>query len=182
MSVRRINTGRVHSEGFWFFKTVHFIATKQIKFSVGRRRYEQLCAERERDGVARIGRRDDRVMWWAQPVGDEHALYWATPEMSAQDVALVIWGRHKRQGSQLDRLRKRKDRGEDPAPPAREHIPAEIRDEVYRRDQGRCRSCQREDELQFDHIIPVSKGGATAAENLQILCGPCNRAKADNIG
>ncbi|HIS15474.1 MAG TPA: HNH endonuclease [Candidatus Scatomorpha merdavium] len=35
--------------------------------------------------------------------------------------------------------------------------------------------------LEIDHIIPVSKGGRTAEENLQTLCWKCNRAKSDKI-
>lgn len=31
------------------------------------------------------------------------------------------------------------------------------------------------DQLQFDHVHPWSKGGLTTVENLQLLCGPCNR-------
>lgn len=35
--------------------------------------------------------------------------------------------------------------------------------------------------LEIDHIIPVSKGGQTAEENLQTLCWKCNRAKSNKI-
>jgi 5-methylcytosine-specific restriction endonuclease McrA len=31
--------------------------------------------------------------------------------------------------------------------------------------------------MNFDHIFPVSRGGATALWNSQPLCGPCNRIK-----
>jgi 5-methylcytosine-specific restriction endonuclease McrA len=30
-------------------------------------------------------------------------------------------------------------------------------------------------------VIPVAKGGASSAANLQLLCGACNRQKGDAI-
>jgi len=39
----------------------------------------------------------------------------------------------------------------------------------------------RTEELQFDHVLPVALGGATSVENLQILCGDCNRATSDAL-
>lgn len=41
--------------------------------------------------------------------------------------------------------------------------------------------CGADDDLQFDHVIPVAKGGGVAADNIQILCGDCNRQKSDSI-
>lgn len=38
----------------------------------------------------------------------------------------------------------------------------------------------REILMTVDHIIPVSKGGTDAWENLQTMCQDCNRRKADN--
>lgn len=62
----------------------------------------------------------------------------------------------------------------------REHIPARLRHEVFRRDNYRCRECgatNKETTLEIDHIVPVSKGGSNSLSNLQTLCKKCNRAK-----
>ena len=64
----------------------------------------------------------------------------------------------------------------------RPHIPREVVDAVWRRDKGRCVYCGSNKELQLDHIIPFSKGGATTFENLQLLCRTCNNKKSNNIG
>jgi len=64
---------------------------------------------------------------------------------------------------------------------SRERIPENIRSEVWRRDGGKCASCESTNNLQFDHVIPVSKGGASSAVNLQILCRDCNLKKGDKI-
>jgi HNH endonuclease len=52
--------------------------------------------------------------------------------------------------------------------------------DVHERDGGRCQACGSTFQLQYDHIIPWSKGGPTTVGNLQLLCGPCNRHKSDN--
>lgn len=66
--------------------------------------------------------------------------------------------------------------------PKRPPIPREVVDAVYRRDGGRCVYCGSTENLQLDHIIPFSKGGASTVENLQLLCAKCNREKSDHIG
>ncbi|ALE07869.1 hypothetical protein AL755_14895 [Arthrobacter sp. ERGS1:01] len=65
--------------------------------------------------------------------------------------------------------------------PARRSIPDDLKQYIWTRDEGRCRGCGATTELQFDHIIPVAKGGSNTSENLQILCGPCNRFKSDGL-
>lgn len=62
-------------------------------------------------------------------------------------------------------------------PPKKKPIPSGIRRRVFERDGYRCKRCGSHHELHADHIIAESKGGEATLENLQTLCGPCNRAK-----
>jgi hypothetical protein len=63
----------------------------------------------------------------------------------------------------------------------REAIPERVRHEVWRRDQGRCVDCGSQERLEFDHMIPVSKGGSNTARNLELRCESCNRRKGAQI-
>lgn len=54
---------------------------------------------------------------------------------------------------------------------------------VLMRDGARCQLCGAEArdgaKLHVDHIVPWSKGGATALHNLRVLCNVCNVGKSD---
>lgn len=66
--------------------------------------------------------------------------------------------------------------------PSRPKVPAEIRIQILERDSYTCQQCGSTDEPQVDHIYPLSRGGALAdPENLQVLCGPCNRRKSARL-
>lgn len=62
-----------------------------------------------------------------------------------------------------------------------------LREFIKNRDNFTCCNCGNSTHvepnllLEIDHIIPVSKGGCTVEENLQILCWKCNREKSDKI-
>lgn len=70
---------------------------------------------------------------------------------------------------------------QDPNKPKREQIPQKVREEVWRRDQGRCVTCGSRDKLEFDHILPVAKGGSNSTRNIELLCQLHNRRKSDSI-
>ena len=60
-------------------------------------------------------------------------------------------------------------------------IPDDVRVLVWRRDEGKCVRCGNCERLEFDHIIPVDKGGSSTARNIQLLCETCNRQKGASI-
>jgi tellurite resistance protein len=64
---------------------------------------------------------------------------------------------------------------------ARRRISREIRQRVWQRYGGRCAECSSDTYLEFDHIIPVAKGGGNSETNVQLLCRKCNLAKSDSI-
>jgi tellurite resistance protein len=61
------------------------------------------------------------------------------------------------------------------------HIPREVRQRVWQRYGGRCAECGASQYLEFDHVIPVAKGGNNSDANVQLLCRACNLKKSDLI-
>ena len=61
-------------------------------------------------------------------------------------------------------------------------ISQEVKDLVWNRDGGKCAQCSSNARLEFDHIIPFSKGGSNTYRNIQLLCEECNRKKTNKIG
>ncbi|MEO8605176.1 MAG: HNH endonuclease signature motif containing protein [bacterium] len=61
------------------------------------------------------------------------------------------------------------------------YIPPSVKMAVWRRDEGRCSICGSRERLEYDHIIPVSKGGSNTERNVQLLCEACNRRKSATI-
>lgn len=67
----------------------------------------------------------------------------------------------------------------------REMMTDRVRMQILTRDDFRCRMCGASGgdgaELHIDHIVPVSHGGRTLAENLQVLCKPCDLGKSNRF-
>lgn len=61
------------------------------------------------------------------------------------------------------------------------HISRDVRQRVWTAYGGQCADCRAKDYLEFDHIIPVAKGGSNDESNVQLLCRRCNLAKSDKI-
>jgi hypothetical protein len=75
-----------------------------------------------------------------------------------------------------------------PPPPDSDHIPAEVRRVVWKRDQGCCQwklangeICGSRYRLQYDHIRPRAQGGETTIGNLRLLCQRHNLLAARQV-
>ena len=58
----------------------------------------------------------------------------------------------------------------------------DIKETLYKNQNGKCNACETEMDIrhfEIDHIIPRSKNGGEFLENLQLLCGSCNKIKGD---
>ena len=62
-------------------------------------------------------------------------------------------------------------------------ISDELRFDVFRRDNYRCKICGSSSDqgvqLHVDHVVPISKGGKSDFDNLQTLCERCNIGKSN---
>ncbi len=85
-------------------------------------------------------------------------------------VLTILGGLSKRQEKPLGRS----------APVHTRHIPQSVKVQVAARDGARCVRCGSTENIQFDHLIPFSRGGSsTDPNNIQLLCGRCNRLKSN---
>ncbi len=176
MSLRKASGVRVVKSGFWFFAEHRVVTSKGTVGRLDAGEHGRARTAVEAGGVAEVAREHDRVLWWASD-----GFYWGDPGMTSEDVALLLWDRQRRHDARLERLRKIRAREEQAAEAQRTRIPEDVRVAVWVRDEGRCVRCGAEEELQFDHVIPVAKGGGNSMENVQVLCGDCNRLKSDQI-
>jgi len=68
-----------------------------------------------------------------------------------------------------------------PVDDKRASLSDEVKLFVWNRDGGKCVKCGSTEKLEFDHVIPFSKGGSNTARNIQLLCEKCNRSKGGEL-
>jgi hypothetical protein len=64
------------------------------------------------------------------------------------------------------------------------YIPFRTKMRVVRRDNYTCQHCTKhlqDPEVEFDHIIPLSKGGSSDEHNIRLTCHDCNHDKSDRV-
>src|SRR5574341_2163484 len=98
----------------------------------------------------------------------------------------------------IERAAKRKGicarpKGEKPATPATDesdsrHVPAHVKREVWVRDGGVCQwpldgggVCGSSHRVQYDHVVPVARGGESTVDGLRLLCAVHNDLAARQV-
>lgn len=159
--------------GFLFRQRHFFTATGLPPVLLDDERVAAMWTE-ETHGPVEVASSPERTWWW---FGE--SFYWENAGYNERDVHALIARRERRHAQELQRAHTLLEVGR--AGPRREGIPQDVRRAVFERDGGRCVQCDATFDLQYDHVIPVAHGGATSVENLQLLCGSCNREKSATI-
>jgi hypothetical protein len=104
------------------------------------------------------------------------------PPYSSEEEELLLLEQYDLERQKFEKLkRKHKSGNIETESYKRERISEEVRIAVWRRDDGKCARCGSRENLEYDHIVPVSKGGGNTARNIELLCESCNRKKSNKI-
>jgi 5-methylcytosine-specific restriction endonuclease McrA len=130
--------------------------------------------QRQMTEPAAVSRWDEKKWWWFR-----FRFYCEDEEFSAVQVKALLLQRERRRHRQVEWAVAQLE-GTQQAQ-QREAIPDDVKLLVWQRDGGKCVRCGRQESLEFDHIIPYSKGGSNTVRNLQLLCETCNRSKGGDL-
>jgi 5-methylcytosine-specific restriction endonuclease McrA len=157
-----------------------------VTFTVGRRsvrvgrkihrRDFEAAVEAQRTYPVYVTTIDGRNYWHY-----DDRFYSDNEGLVAAEVYALLLTRKQREQRKVDRALATVNMETRPAPRDRPRIPDDVMRYVMVRDGGQCQSCGSNAEIQFDHVIPWSMGGSSEPENLQLLCGPCNRTKGGGL-
>ena len=108
--------------------------------------------------------------------------YRCTGSYSDDQFRLLILEKYDKERQYFEKLRRKFDTldSQESVQP-RPRIPQKVRIEVWRRDGGKCARCGSREKLEYDHIVPISKGGSNTTRNIELLCEKCNRSKGSKI-
>lgn len=138
--------------------------------------------------ILEIDYNPDRIASWEKAKEEERRIKIekakeAEEKRKIEEIKAKIKERHRNRELEKIAMQELMDEGMIfPESSKRPPIPKDVADAVWNRDGGKCVYCGSTENLQFDHIIPFSKGGATTIENLQLLCQKCNLEKSNKIG
>jgi hypothetical protein len=119
-----------------------------------------------------------------------HAQELLSHAVPSQDIAQVL---DRALDALIAQLEKRRySEASKPRPGRRtksaRHIPAHVRREVWKRDQGQCtfvgengHRCGSRTRLEFDHVHPVARGGEATITNIQLRCRAHNQYLAERV-
>ena len=152
-----------------------FYSIIRYKIMVNSKEYKELQRKNNEEFLLKLKEKNENyvnIMRKSQHKINSDYYYWNYNENILKQTIKPKKNNENAQDNYVD-----KDTGE----VLRKPISIELKNQIWNRDGGKCVICGSNHFLEFDHIIPVSKGGATSYRNLQLLCQNCNRKKSDNI-
>lgn len=121
---------------------------------------------------------DGKKRWWMF----KGRFYWEDEGYTSVAIKALVLERIRRKHKKIQRVVSRMRQEESISSTyRRKPIPDDVKMFVWQRDGGRCVKCGSQENLEYDHIIPLSKGGSNTVRNIQILCERCNRSKGGNL-
>lgn len=182
--LRRIDSAHIEHEPHWLTGRADlWLLTGRQRLQVGRRisarRVKELDRQQRSRPVAYRAQSDPRTFWRFQ-----NRWFVDRDDLDADEVQALLVTRERRRLATVSRAQAQVHGTEVASQGAvrvRGYVSDEVKQFIWTRDEGRCAQCGSDSELQYDHVIPVALGGSSDAENLQILCGPCNRRKGVDV-
>lgn len=143
---------------------------------VSQSEYDRICREAD-DVPFDLGGGEDRFWFF------KGAFYKADGDLSADDVRALALEAANRKRLKLEKAHALQAMTETlDAKARRQPISQAVKVLVWQRDQGRCAECGSQENLEYDHVIPLALGGSNTDRNLQLLCETCNRRKGATLG
>lgn len=139
-------------------------------------KWDSMLSEQNEDPVRVFSHGSSGRVWWMF----QDKFYWEDKALTRNEVKALLLQRIRKDERIIERaVRDMEQTALEPS--GRQPIPNSVKLLVWSRDGGKCINCGSEINLEFDHIIPISKGGSNTEKNLQLLCVTCNRSKGGNL-
>ncbi len=172
--LREAKNARFEPEQTWLGKRWRFVFGRKSTNPWSEVDFIRLIRQQMASPIALVT--DERKVYWAY----RDRFYWTDDDLTPDDVEALIVSRQRQRERQLSHARAMRDVATGTST-RRETIPQAVKEEVWRRDSGRCATCGGQERIEFDHIIPLAMGGSNTVRNLQLLCERCNRQKSASI-
>ena len=135
--------------------------------------YQALLAKQLEDPVPVLWNEEGGRKWWMF----RDKFYWEDEDLKEIEVKALLLERFRKKEQQIERAMRSMEQ-ESRRPSVKGLIPDYVKRQVWRRDGGLCARCRvhcgREENSVYVHIVPVSQGGRTTVDNIQLLCDMCD--------
>jgi hypothetical protein len=175
------------TNGKFYYKEVGFFnKKKRFLFKTGKNstepyldeeQYKSLLSSQQIMPVRVMRDTSSKKIWWMF----KNEFYWEDEGYSITEVKALILDRLEQKKRKIDRAIVRISQSVSKSANGRDSISDDVKQFVWQRDGGCCVKCKSQEKLEYDHIIPLAKGGSNTARNLQLLCEECNRSKGAHL-